>query len=313
MIPAEYENLGRGWEGRIVRMTEWPDRWHRWLLDVRFGGDAACREKDLTEFLYPVRDTVLDRARLRPGETLLDVGTGDGLIAFGALERLGPAGRVIFSDISQDLLDHCRKAADAEGLLDRCRFVLAAADRLTGVADVSVDAVTTRSVLIYVKDKAAALREFCRVLRPGGRVSLFEPINVLMSAADPDRFFGYDVTPVGALAAKVRALYESIQPPGVDPMIDFDDRDLVRHARNAGFPEIDLELRVSVKAWKQPIAWERFLRTSGNPLVPTFGDALKRALSQQEAAEFTGYLRPLVESGAGLERRAVAYLTAVKE
>jgi arsenite methyltransferase len=294
-------------------VAEGPDRWHRWLLDVRFGGDAAGREKDLTEFLYPVRDTVLDKARLRPDDTLLDVGTGDGLIAFGALERLGPSGRVIFSDISQDLLDHCRKAADAEGLLDRCRFVLAAADRLTGVTDVSVDAVTTRSVLIYVKDKAAALREFYRVLRPGGRVSLFEPINVLMSAADPGRFSGYDVTPVRALAAKVQALYESIQPPGVDPMIDFDDRDLVRHARTAGFPEIDLELRVSVKARKQPIPWERFLRTSGNPLVPTFGDALDQVLSQQEAAEFTGYLRPLVETGAGLERRAVAYLTAVKE
>jgi SAM-dependent methyltransferase len=191
--------------------------------------------------------------------------------------------------------------------------VLAAADRLTGVADVSVDAVTTRSVLIYVKDKAAALREFYRVLGPGGRVSLFEPINVLMSAADPDRFFGYDITPVRALAAKVQALYESIQPPGVDPMIDFDDRDLVRHARNAGFGEIDLELRVSVKARKQPIPWERFVRTSGNPLVPTFGDALDQVLSQQEAAELAGYLRPLVESGAGLERRAVAYLTAVKE
>jgi SAM-dependent methyltransferase len=294
-------------------MTEGPDRWHRWLLDVRFGGDAARREKDLAEFLYPVRDTVLDRARLRPGDTLLDVGTGDGLIASGALERLGPSGRVIFSDISQDLLDHCRKAAGAEGLLVRCGFVLAAADRLTGVADVSADAVTTRSVLIYVKDKAEALREFYRVLKPGGRVSLFEPINVLMSAADPDRFYGYDVTPVRALAAKVQALYESIQPPGVDPMIDFDDRDLVRHARNAGFGEIDLELRVSVKARKEPVPWEWFLRTSSNPLVPTFGDALGRSLSQQEAAEFTGYLRPLVETGTGLERRAVAYLTAVRE
>jgi hypothetical protein len=47
--------------------------------------------------------------------------------------------------------------------------------------------------------------------------------------------------------------------------------------------------------------------------VPTFGDALDLSLSQQEAAEFIGYLKPLVETGAGLERRAVAYLTAVKE
>src|ERR1700677_1325732 len=219
-------------------MAKAPDRWHRWLTDVRFGGDPAVREHMLTEFLYPVRDKVLDKAKLQPGDTVLDVGTGDGLIAFGALERLRPSGQVIFSDISQDLLDHCRAASAPEGLLDRSRFLLASADSLDDLADASVDVVTTRSVLIYVKDKASALREFHRVLRPGGRVSLFEPINVLMS--DPGRFLGYDVMPVEPLVAKVRALYESIQPPGDDPMVDFDDRDLVRHAEQAGFAEIGL-------------------------------------------------------------------------
>jgi SAM-dependent methyltransferase len=67
-------------------------------------------------------------AKLQPSDTVHDVGTGDGLIAFGALERLSPSGHVVFSDISQDLLDHCHTAAAAEGLLDRCRFVLASAD-----------------------------------------------------------------------------------------------------------------------------------------------------------------------------------------
>jgi arsenite methyltransferase len=294
-------------------MAENTDRWHRWLLDVRHGGDAAYRERDLREFLYPVRDTVLDRAQLKPGDTVLDVGTGDGLIAFGALDRLGPSGHVVFSDISQDLLDHCRQAAAAEGLLDRCRFVLAPADSLTGVADESVDVVTTRSVLIYVKDKAAALREFYRALKPGGRASLFEPINVLMSGADPDLFSGYDVGPVRAQAAKVHALYESLQPPGEDPMLDFDERDLVRHAQDAGFAEINLELRVSVKTRKEPMPWDLFTRISGNPLIPALGDALDTALSPQEAAEFTEHLKPLVESGTGLQRRALAYLTASKE
>ena len=48
-------------------MADNPDRWHRWLRDVQHGGDAARREKILREFLYPVRDTVLDKAQLRPG------------------------------------------------------------------------------------------------------------------------------------------------------------------------------------------------------------------------------------------------------
>jgi arsenite methyltransferase len=292
-------------------MTKASDRWHRWLTDVRFGGDPAVREQILTDVLYPVRDTVLDKAQLKPGDTVLDVGAGDGLIAFGALERLSPSGHVIFTDISQDLLDHCRAAAAAEGQLDRCSFVLASADSLTAITDCRVDVVTTRSVLIYVKDKAAALREFHRVLRPGGRISVYEPINVLMH--DPDRFLGYDITPIKPLVDKVEALYQSIQPPGEDPMLDFDDRDLVRHAELAGFAQIDLELRVTVKNRTQPIRWEQGLRMSGNPLVPTLGEALDRTLSPQEITEFTAYLKPLVESGTGRRRLAVAYLTATKE
>lgn len=291
-------------------MAKVPDRWHRWLMDVRFGGDPAARERLLTEMLYPVRDTLLDKARLQPGDTVLDVGTGDGLIAFGVVERLGPSGHVVFSDISQDLLDHCRAAAAAEGLLDRCRFVVASADSLDGIADASVDVVTTRSVLIYVKDKAAALRAFYRVLRPGGRISVFEPVNVLMR--DPDRFMGYDMTPVKPLAARLEAFYESIQPPGADPMLDFDERDLVRHAERAGFADVSLELRVTVKNGKRPVPWDRALRMSGNPLVPPLGEVLDRVLSPREIAEFTAHVKPLVESGTGRERQALAYLAAAR-
>jgi arsenite methyltransferase len=60
---------------------------------------------------------------------------------------------------------------------DRCVFVEACADALHGICTESVDVVTTRSVLIYVEDERAAFDEFARVLRPGGRVSLFEPIS----------------------------------------------------------------------------------------------------------------------------------------
>ncbi len=58
----------------------------------------------MLDSLYPVRDKILDHANMGEGNVLLDVGCGDGLIAFGALEKVKTS-RVIFSDISQDLLN----------------------------------------------------------------------------------------------------------------------------------------------------------------------------------------------------------------
>lgn len=260
--------------------------------------------------LHRVRDEVLDRAVLQPDDTLLDVGTGDGLIAFGALDRLGPGGRVIFSDVSRDLLDYCHASAAEAGQLSQCDFVLAPADNLAALPDSSVDAVTTRSVLIYVADKPTAFAEFRRVLRPGGRISLFEPINVLMQGCGSRLFYGYDVSAVAEIAAKLDAQFATIQPPGTDPMLDFDDRDLVRLAEQAGFADVQLDLRVTVQARRPAAPWDRFLRQSGNPNLPPLAEMLERALSPAELAAFTAHLRPLVEAGLGESRKAVAYLTA---
>jgi len=58
----------------------------------RHGGDADFGEQMLPRALHPVRDRVLDRAELQPDDTLFDIGCGDGLIAFGALDRLGLGG-----------------------------------------------------------------------------------------------------------------------------------------------------------------------------------------------------------------------------
>ena len=55
--------------------------------------------------LEAVRDLILDRAAIRPGETVLDAGTGQGLLGLEVLDRTGPTGHVIFSDVSAPALD----------------------------------------------------------------------------------------------------------------------------------------------------------------------------------------------------------------
>lgn len=283
------------------------DCWAEWLAERRYGGDCEARSR-LSEEVAGWRDRVLAYARLTEGETLLDVGCGEGLVGFGALER--GAGEVIFSDISQDLLDFCREAATALAVLDRCRFVQASADDLAALSSDSVDVVTTRSVLIYVSDKASAFREFARVLRPGGgRISLFEPIN-RFAHLDADTWAGYDLSPIPEISRKIRAVYDAIQPPECDPMLDFDERDLIDLAEQAGFFPIHLHLEAEITP-SEPRSWSGFLSSAGNPRIPTIGEAMVQALTPDEREQLTAHLRPLVERGGGTWRMALAYLFAV--
>jgi ubiquinone/menaquinone biosynthesis C-methylase UbiE len=288
---------------------EGPDRWAQWVLSTGHGGDPEGKRRKF-ELLQPVKQRVLDNAAIQPGEVVLDVGTGDGLIGFGALDLVGANGRVIFSDISPELLSECRSTAGALGVSERCDFVVASADDLEAFPSGSVDVVTTRSVVMYLpfQQKQAAFREFYRVLRGGGRISMFEPINNRFKTLGGVEFWGYDVRAVGDLATRVVQAYGE----GDSAITDFDDRDLMTFAERAGFGDIklDLQLRIEPTPWFEK--WHDFLKTSGNPLIPTQEEAIHAALDEEEAQTFLKHLRPLVEGRTGVRRSATAYLWCSK-
>jgi len=276
------------------------DVWAEWLRNRRTGGSEEERRK-LLAALGPVRDKILDDAEVGPGDTLLDVGCGDGLVGLGALER---GADVVFSDISQPCLDDCRALAG-----DRARYHLATA---TDLGDVEADVVTTRSVLIYVDEKQRAFDEFFRVLRPGGRLSIFEPINRFgMEERDRDYSFE-DVAGVEDLLARI---WRREEDAGVnEAMIDFDERDLLALAQRAGFRHVRIDLRAEVKpepTWKTR-DWDVFVNSSPNPLLPTFAEAMAQTLTREEEARLTAKLRPQVEAGRGRTRSATCWLLALK-
>jgi ubiquinone/menaquinone biosynthesis C-methylase UbiE len=126
-----------------------------------------------TEAELAARRRYLDLLAPRPGEKIVDVGAGTGLITLDIAERTKPGGRVIAVDPSAALLDHARGAAKAMGLSDV--FEAEVGDgRALPFADMSFDAAFCHWVLLHVDPGAAVVRELKRVTRPGGRVMCVE-------------------------------------------------------------------------------------------------------------------------------------------
>ena len=293
------------------------DAWADWLLHQRHGDDPEFG-RVVSSFVTQYADRVLDKAGISTGMTLIDVGSGDGLVAFRAIERAGPTLRAILTDISAPLLRHAESVAVQRGVRDQCTFIECSAERIEGIPDGAADVVVTRASLAYVPDKNAALREFYRILKPGGRISLAEPI--LQDDAFFARALGKRVAeqsvPTDLLLPllhrwKAAQFPDTAEKCAASPIANFSERDLINIAGNAGFVELHLQLHIDVMP-SLTSSWEVFLDTSPHPLAPTLWRIMVDQFSPEECRIFEQALRPTVESGKSISIDRVAYLQATK-
>jgi arsenite methyltransferase len=285
------------------------DKWKEWILTHRQSG-ADNYKIALEEFFVPLREKLLDRAKIKAGETVLDVGTGDGLVGFGAVERVGLEGKVIFSDISEPLLDLCHTAAKDLGILDRCEFSMMSADKLD-LPDNSVDVVTTRSVLIYLPDKKKCLQEFYRVLRPGGRISLFEPVaDIYMALGRGRLLMGLEVDVSLEIMKKLSEGRKTVGGGKDSTLGGFDDRDFFRWADECGFSEIDVQIQLTKKHNPAP-PLEHFLTVRLNPLASTMQEIMDAVLTEDEKSTLIGCMEEAIPKGV-LDYMAAMYFSAIK-
>jgi arsenite methyltransferase len=138
-------------------------------------------------------------AHLKPGEVVVDLGSGGGLDVFLASKQVGPQGRAIGIDMTPAMIERARANAMAGGYTN-VEFHLSTIDKIP-LPDASVDCVISNCVLNLAPDKPAVFREIARVLKPGGRLAVSD---IALKHELPEAIAKSVAAYVGCIAGAIR-------------------------------------------------------------------------------------------------------------
>jgi ubiquinone/menaquinone biosynthesis C-methylase UbiE len=157
------------------------EAWHRW-------------HPTLKTWLGPATNLMLDMAKVKEGDRILDVAAGAGEQSITAAEKVGPDGYVLATDLAPRILEYAMVLAEEKGIKN-IETMEMDGENLT-LPDNSFDAVISRVGLIFFPDQQKALKEMLRVVKPGGYVTA-----IVYSTVDKNKFFS---TPVSIIRRRAQ-------------------------------------------------------------------------------------------------------------
>jgi ubiquinone/menaquinone biosynthesis C-methylase UbiE len=202
---------------------------------------------------------MLDLARLKVGDTVLDIACGTGEPAIPAAQRVGPSGKVVATDWVADMVAFARKKAEAQGI-NNIEFHIMDGEALD-VAPGSVDAVTIRWGLMFMPEPHACIARAYQALKPNGRI-------VIANWAGPDK------TPWASVALGAIKKHVDLPPPqpGATGLYSFADPARNRALlENAGFQSVSVEeLNVPVIDVDNGAEYFTWMKEMAGPIASLF-------------------------------------------
>lgn len=254
-------------------------------VSYRQYSDSAAQNYEryfVPSIAIPVSGDLLDAAALEPGERVLDVACGTGVVTRLAAERVGAEGRVVGTDVAGDMIEVGRSTPAPGGAEIEWREADAASLPLP---DDSFDVVLCQMGLPFFEDKVAALREMRRVLAPGGRLALNTPGAIQRPFEVMDEALVRHISP--DLGGFVRVVFSLHDPEEVGGLL-----------REAGFGDVRARSAATTLHLPPPadFLWQYINLTPMGAFVNPAPEEAKAALEQ----EVVDGWRELVEDDGSL-------------
>lgn len=281
--------------------------WTQWLMETRFAFLTPEMKQQTLNWLQLVRDNVLIRADIQAGETIIDIGTGTGLLAFKALEILNGTGTIIFSDKFQDCLDSCKKFLTEHNITQGYKMLQCPAENID-LPDESVDKALMRSVLVHIVDKQPAINEIYRILKKGGRFCCFEPI-----IRSNTRY--WELTTPGAIRyyEDFKKAENDFMSNPEDALCNFDENSLAANFEAAGFSDGSIDADIIPSTYiAQPDMIDKWFTTPPSPDRPSMKE---RFLTYFDEQTVNNYIEDVKKDLSGKEISVCsrsAYINVIK-